>query len=337
MTITHEDLICPSCNQQGILTCGTELPSKYQGVCVYAYCINCKEYFNTIDPPELMACQVCRKCDGMRYYDIDGERYPSVTSILDFLPKPEALKKWLGNPANAKKGKRSMVIGTLLHYKISNYYARKAGLPPVALDLHPGSPKPDKEMGETVNTMYSYFLQFDEEYKPEAYAVEHVICNKELGYAGTSDMVCKIGGSTWLLDWKTTSKFFPTMLPKDNYNAQLWAYKEAIGQMGRYKVEKMAIVYLSADGFAFARSDGDRDLFMKAMDIYKQGRTPPKKSDPKPQVIDTKRYWCEVFDAEVKNGKVAVSSAFGDFINCSECMLMGKDACEKRREMPSDK
>lgn len=332
MTVTHEDLICPDCHQQGILTCGDWLPVQYRGLYVYAYCGNCKEFFNTIDPPELGACQICRKCDGMRYYDIDGNRYPSVTSILDFLPKPEALKRWLGDPANAKKGKRSMVIGTVLHYKISNYYARKMGLPPTPLDLHPGFPKPDKEMGEIINTMFSYFQEFDEKYQPEAYVVEHVIVNKELGYAGTADMVCKMEGSIWLLDWKNTSTFSPTMLPKDNYNAQLWAYKEAIGQMGRFKIEKMAIVYLSEHGFALARSDGDQDLFMKALGLYQKGLKAPTKPEPKPQIIDTKRYWCKVFDAEVKNGMVVMG--VDDAIKCPECMFMLKGDCGNRKEIP---
>ena len=332
LTVTKEDLICPGCQQQGILTCGDWLPSKYQGIYVYAYCGKCNDFFNVFEPPELGACNICRKCDGVRYYEIDGESYPSVTSILDFLPMPEALKRWKAVPRNEKKGKRSMVIGTLLHYKISNYYARKFGLPPTPLELHPGFPKPDAEIGEIVNAMFSYFQQFDEEHHPEVYAVEHTIVNKKLGYAGTTDVVCEMDGSKWVLDWKNTGKFYPTMLPKENHNAQLWAYREALLEMGRYKVEKMAIVYLSEQGYALAPSEGDGPRFMEALALYRKGRVMPTPPPPKPTVIDTKRYWCGVFDCEVKNGQVEMS--VGDAIKCSECMFMVKGDCGNRKEMP---
>ena len=53
----------------------------------------------------------------MRFYDINGIDYPSVTTVLDALPKPTALKLFIANNPNAKfiAAERAF-IGTMSHF-----------------------------------------------------------------------------------------------------------------------------------------------------------------------------------------------------------------------------
>jgi predicted RecB family nuclease len=149
----------------------------------------------------------------------------------------------------------------------------------VPLELHPGYPKrPDKEMGEIVSAMHSYFVEFDEKYHPSPLAVEQVIFHKVLKYAGTADFVCMIDGKVWLLDWKSAGRFEPDKKPYENYSAQLSAYQEALRHMGRFTVEKLAVVYLAPEGFVFAESPGDMPRFMEALKLCTGAKppTPPK-------------------------------------------------------------
>ena len=53
----------------------------------------------------------------MRYYNIDGVDYPSVTTILSALPTPIALKLFIENNPNAKQiAAERAYIGVMAHY-----------------------------------------------------------------------------------------------------------------------------------------------------------------------------------------------------------------------------
>jgi hypothetical protein len=54
------DMVCPV-SQQGAPDMRGSSPRQYQGIFCYVYCITCKEIFNYIEPPKLMACSICRK------------------------------------------------------------------------------------------------------------------------------------------------------------------------------------------------------------------------------------------------------------------------------------
>lgn len=159
-----------------------------------------------------------------RYYHIDGKHYPSVTTILKYgLPKPIELELWeycLGEEAVEIRDFRSL-IGIFAHYRAASYLAAKYKLPIPVLELKRKDLFQDNlaEVKRIMRDLWANFKFWEELYQPMVYRVEHTVVNKELGYAGTLDLIAKIKGRLCLIDIKTSKACYP------NFHAQVMGYK----------------------------------------------------------------------------------------------------------------
>jgi len=149
--------------------------------------------------------------DGRRYVTLDGNAYPSVTTILSILGE-ESLAKWrkrVGEEEANRIGARAAARGTQVHSLIEKYLkneedCREGFLPHVVQSLENLRPLLDKHV-------------------TKVYAQEVPLYSDHLQMAGTCDAVVEWDGVPTIVDWKTSRR------PKKkanigNYFMQLSAY-----------------------------------------------------------------------------------------------------------------
>lgn len=110
-----------------------------------------------------------------------------------------------------RESKRKMSVGSAVHAEAEAY----------AL----GIPRP--EALPAVAPYLQSFRHFLEDFKPDFQLVEATVFNVAEGYAGTLDAVARIGGRTFLFDWKTGKDIYPDVA------LQLAAYEHAEGVLLR--------------------------------------------------------------------------------------------------------
>lgn len=112
-----------------------------------------------------------------------------------------------------------------------------------------------------VMTFYEWF----EKTRPEVLAAEYTVVNERLRYAGTVDLLCRIGQSFWMIDFKTSRHIWPSM------ELQLSAYKHADTAIP--KSTKLAILQVGYEAnkkqkYKFTRIPDQIQLFMAARRIW---------------------------------------------------------------------
>jgi hypothetical protein len=160
--------------------------------------------------------------------------YPSVTTILQYMPKNRFFESWLKDV-----GHNSDII------------MRKAGRE--GTQVHEAAEALLK--GEEVNwiddfgnakysqlvwQMIMRFHEFWTTHKPELISTEEFVWSDEHKYAGTADLVVKMDGEIWLLDIKTSNHLHKT------YDLQLAAYAKAIEEKTGLKIQRTGILWLKA-------------------------------------------------------------------------------------------
>ena len=144
----------------------------------------------------------------MRMYEIDGEFFPSVTTVLQLVSTNRDLMKWANFMGFKRKdiGKileESASFGTFIHSHIQEI-----------VDPGSGTPIPPKDALEKyeLDKVLRNFNRFFKDVKYETLHSEKKLVSKELGYGGTMDWVVSFNGSLKaLLDFKTSKKPRPTM------------------------------------------------------------------------------------------------------------------------------
>lgn len=158
--------------------------------------------------------------NGRRYYTNPetGKRLPSVTTVLGMMSKPllvpwaakvtaqYAVDNWprlgrLNRDKRIQEIKRahdtirndSAELGDTIH-EYAESYLKDEPTPQIT--------------DENVSAVGALFAWVDE-YKPELLGAEVSVWNATYGYAGTFDLLAKINGETWLLDYKTGKGLYP--------------------------------------------------------------------------------------------------------------------------------
>lgn len=172
------------------------------------------------------------------------EKVPSVTTIMQAKAKGFGFQLWLGNAKSYRAAKRHKDkradIGLAVHHMIANHFNG------VRVRRLPGTKR-----------YFENFLSFVAAYQPKAKAVEKIVYQPDLGYAGTTDFVGTVLGRVErtaakvrqaqlplfavkpirvLIDWKTTK----TKHPKE-HQPQAAAYRAAFDQ----GVAEVWVVYLA--------------------------------------------------------------------------------------------
>lgn len=182
-----------------------------------------------------------------RFYECDGQYYPSVTTILDAYPKGPAFFEWLkiaGDKADEIRdqfGKRGSVV-----HNLTETYDRGGEVTLM------GANGPQYTSIEWA--MFERYVDFTDRFKPEHLLIEAHYCSPKLGFGGTLDRLCVINGKVILMDLKTSNYLHP------HYWLQQAAYvklynEENKGNAAAPHIDNIAILWLNAK----TRTEGKKD------------------------------------------------------------------------------
>ena len=193
--------------------------------------------------------------DG-RYYQRNGEYYPSVTYVLSHYPKGKFFEDWLKKVGYSADYivKKSSEEGTQVHEMIEAYLNGEE-----LKFLEHGRPMYTPNIWQ----MFLRFVDFWEEYKPTLIEAEIHLFSDELKIAGTCDMVCEINGELWVIDFKTSNHLQTT------YDLQTAIYAKCFEECFGKKVDRIGVLWLKSSK---RRAKKDK-IQGKGWEMYESPRT----------------------------------------------------------------
>jgi len=170
--------------------------------------------------------------DG-RYYQRNGEYYPSVTYVLSHYPKGKFFEDWLKKVGYSADYivKKASEEGTQVHEMIEAYLNGEE-----LKFLEHGIPIYDPNVWQ----MFLRFVDWWEEYKPTLIEAEVHLFSDELKVAGTCDLVCEINGELWVIDFKTSNHLQTT------YDLQTAIYAQCFEECFGKKVHRTGVLWLKS-------------------------------------------------------------------------------------------
>mgnify|MGYP003649122368 FL=1 len=169
-----------------------------------------------------------------RYYSRNEEYYPSVTTILQYMPKNRFFETWLkdvGHNADIimrKAGKE----GTQVHEAIENYLLGEK----IQMINDAGF----SNYSTFVWKMILKFHEFWTTHKPILLETEIHLFSDKYKFAGTCDLIVEIEGERWLLDIKTSKSLHTS------HELQLAAYTQAWNELYEEKIDRIGIIWLKS-------------------------------------------------------------------------------------------
>lgn len=165
----------------------------------------------------------------------DGIFYPSVTSILSYMPKSRFYETWIkdvGHNADIVL-QRAGKEGTQVHEAVERLVNGE--------EVEWISPKGVANYNLPVWEMILRFADFWETHKPELVSSEEFIFSDKFKYAGTADLVVMLNGERWLLDVKTSNSLHKS------HELQLAAYANAFNEnKGEGYIQRTGIIWLKS-------------------------------------------------------------------------------------------
>lgn len=171
-----------------------------------------------------------------RFYTLDGKNfYPSVTYILESMPKPYFLMEWIkamGYNADIYMDKAANE-GSQVHNAFEDIIN---GHTVSCLDQF-GKELYDKE----VWMMILKCAEFLNQANPTECQSESQFVSQDYGFAGTIDLTCMIGDQRWMIDLKTSNNIYLS------HELQLSAYTKAWNKNHPNKqIDRVGILHLKA-------------------------------------------------------------------------------------------
>jgi len=220
--------------------------------------------------------------DRRVYKRDEGVFYPSVTTILQYLPKGKFFEQWIkdvGHNADVIM-RRAANEGTQVHDAIESLLL---GNEIEWLDEY-GNAKYNQIVWE----MIGKFVEFWSTYKPKLIGTEEFVFSDEYKYAGTTDIVCEIDNEIWLIDIKTSNNL------TKSYDLQLASYAKAWEEIKNQKIDKTGILWLKSTkrgpstqkgkiqgkGWELKVIDNIQENFEKFMFIYEIYKMDNPEQDP---------------------------------------------------------
>jgi len=193
--------------------------------------------------------------DG-RYYQRNGEYYPSVTYVLSCYPKGKFFEDWLKKVGYSADFivKKASEEGTQVHEMIEDYLNGKE-----LKFLEHGIPMYVPHVWQ----MFLRFVDFWEEYKPTLIEAEIHLFSDKLRIAGTCDMVCEIDGELWVIDFKTSNHLQTT------YDLQTAIYAKCFEECFGKKVNRTGVLWLKSS----KRGPKKGKIQGKGWEMYESKRT----------------------------------------------------------------
>lgn len=214
---------------------------------------------------------------GMRWYQVNGQNLPSVTSILkQFSPESPGIAIWKQrNPDTWEKTlAQKATIGTVIHYRIHQYFAEKFKLPPVPLEIE--HPDFTEEMLADIDDAWSHFLDLIASHKIIPQKNEFPTWHRRAMYAGTVDFLGWIDELFTLGDFKSSGDVYPS------YEAQVEAYRLAVLSDTSYhhKIDGRAVIIVNPRRAEIRwvldeyRAQTPKELFWNAFDAFQMTYRP---------------------------------------------------------------
>lgn len=172
--------------------------------------------------------------DRRVYKRSEGVYYPSVTTILQYMPKNKFFESWLkdvGHNADLIM-RRAGKQGTQVHEACEKLILGEE----VSWMDNYGNAKYSQIVWEMILKFHDFWTT----HKPELISAEEFVWSDKHKYAGTADIVCKMNGEIWLLDIKTSNSIHKS------YDLQLASYAKALGESKGVNIERTGIIWLKA-------------------------------------------------------------------------------------------
>ena len=200
--------------------------------------------------------------DG-RYYQRNGEYYPSVTYVLSHYPKGKFFEDWLKKVGyNADYiVKKAGEEGTQVHELIEEYLEGKE----LNFLNSTGHPQYDPNIWQ----MFLKFVEWWEEYNPTLIETEVHLFSDKLKVAGTCDLVCEIDDELWIIDFKTSNNLQTT------YDLQTAIYGECYKECFGKKADRYGILWLKSS----KRKSAKGKMQGKGWEMYESKRTQEENLD----------------------------------------------------------
>jgi len=177
-----------------------------------------------------------KRTDGMRFYEVDGKAYPSITTVLGVQPKPglDAWRKNVGEEAAKWEMSRAARRGKTTHTLVEQYLK---GETPSTRDVLP--------LG-LFALLKPYLKQID-----NVHCLETILYSKKLTVAGQVDCIAEYNGKLSVIDFKTANKERNDAW-NENYYIQTTAYSLMYEELFGTPIEQIVILMASEDGAARA-------------------------------------------------------------------------------------
>lgn len=199
-----------------------------------------------------------------RHYEIDGKLYPSVTTVLSIIRKPQ-LERWRGEIGNENADfimEEAGELGSEVH-RIAEAVSRNISWKTDDPDIH--------TMGRALNEWFCENVE-------KVYATEHFVFNSLYRYAGRLDLIATIKGDPLpsVIDFKTGGVWPEAYL-------QLAAYKKACETCGLETWRRIVIHIDKHNPGNITAKDAQHDIdtdwrmFLYALELFRYFN----KSDPK--------------------------------------------------------
>lgn len=183
--------------------------------------------------------------DSRVYKRDEGIYYPSVTTILQYMPKNKFFESWLkdvGHNADIimrKAGKE----GTQVHEACENLV--------LGNEVNWVDDYGNAKYSEIVWEMILKFYDFWTTHKPKLISAEEFVWSDKNRYAGTGDLVVEMDGETWLLDIKTSNSLHKS------YDLQLASYAKAFKESKDIDIQRTGIIWLKAHTRSASKKKGE--------------------------------------------------------------------------------
>ena len=175
-----------------------------------------------------------KRIDGMRFYEVDGKAYPSVTTVLGAIPKPGliAWRKNVGEEAAKWEMNRAARRGSATHTLVEQYLK---GETPSIRDVLP--------LG-MFRLLKPYLDQID-----NIHALEQIMYSNKLTIAGQVDCIAEYKGKLSVVDFKTSTKQRDEDYNYGNF-LQCSAYAKMFEEIyPDKKIEQTVVLAACEDGF----------------------------------------------------------------------------------------
>lgn len=217
------------------------------------------------------------------------EFVPSATWIAGYYPKGIGFYKWLAmkgwDEAEAIK-QAAGDKGSKVHYAGEDILLGKE-VKMTDKYINPTTEEPEELIREEYECLMS-LTDWLESVKIEVVAVEITGFNDEHGYAGTIDLICRIDGQLWIIDFKTSSSVWA------EHELQISAYSHLDIDLNELKItekewaqRKLGILQLgyrrNKNKYKLNEIEDKFELFLAAKKIWKnecEGVEPQQKDYP---------------------------------------------------------